>query len=189
MAPDRQHPPPKKSHRRGKKGHQSSPRVPKQARERVRSPSLAEFLREAEHLRDTALEVLKREGHHTSLAFGWTPDGRVELIGFALRPDGPSLGTVLRAIVKSRRLQCFVSIAEAWMTRGPAASLDVMPSQSPEREQVFVISAIHPQQKTMWVYPFASEGGTVVIGRVLDSAALGVTLGGRIPEALEEGGR
>jgi hypothetical protein len=144
---------------------------------------------EAERLRDTALEILKRDSHHTSLAFGWRGDGSVELIGFALRPDGPSLGTVLRAIVRNRRLQCFVSIAEAWMTRGPAASLDVMPSQSPEKEQVLCVSAIHPEGKRMWVYPFASEGGQVVIGKLLDSAALGVTLGGTIPFALGEEGR
>ncbi len=188
MAADIRQPPRRRTYR-GKKGPQSSTRVPMQARKRARPPRLPEFLREAEHLRDTALVVLKRDGHHTSLAFGWSPDGRVELIGFALRPDGPSLGTVLRAIVKSRRLHCFVSIAEAWMTRGSAASLEVMPSQSPEKEQVLCVSAIHPEGKRMWVYPFASEGGQVVIGKLLDSAALGVTLGGTIPSALGEEGR
>ncbi len=179
--------PPKKSYRRGKKGPQSSPHVPKQARKRVCPPRLAQFMAEAERLRDTALEILKRDGHHTSLAFGWRGDGNIELIGFDLREGGPNLGTVLATIVQARRLQCFVAVSEAWMTRGQAASLEVMPSQSPEREQVLCISAIHPEQKTMWCYPFASEGGKVAIGKVLSSEASGLTLGGAIPEALEGG--
>ncbi len=180
MPPDRRHPPPKKSPR-AKKGARTS------RRPRRQPPQLTEFLREAERLRDTALEILKRDGHHTSLAFGWRGDGNIELIGFDLREGGPSLGTVLAAIVKSRRLQCFVAVSEAWMTRREAASLAVPPSQSPEREQVLCISAIHPDAKRMWVYPFAAEGGKVVIGKLLSSE--GLTLGGAIPEALGEEGR
>jgi hypothetical protein len=57
-----------------------------------------------------------------------------------------------------------------------------MPSQSPERQQVLVISAIHPAGKTMWVYPFATEGGRVVIGTPISSE--GMTLHGGIPDAL-----
>ncbi len=182
MPLDRRYPPPKKSPH-AKKGARPS------RRPRRQPPKLTEFLREAERLRDTALGILKRDGHHTSLAFGWRGDGSVELIGFGLREGGPSLGTVLATIVQARRLQCFVAVSEAWMTRGQAASLEVMPSQSPEREQVLCISAIHPEQKTMWCYPFASEGGKVVIGKVLSSEALGLTLDGAIPEALGEEGR
>ncbi len=185
MTPDKKDPP-TKSHR-GKKGPQSSPRVPKQARKRARPPHLAQFMAEAEQLRDTALEILQRDGHHMSLAFGWRGDGGVELIGFDLREGGPSLGTVLAAIVKNRRLQCFVAVSEAWMTRRETASLDVMPSKHPDREQVLCVSAIHPEQKTMWVYPFAAEGGKVVIGKLLSSE--GLQLGGAIPEALGGGER
>ena len=114
----------------------------------------------------------------------WRADGGREVLGFALRAGGPSLGTVLQALVKSRRLVCFVCIAEAWMTRGRGASPEVLPAQSPEREQVLLISAIHPAGKRMWCYPFAAEGGRVVLGTPISSE--GLTLGGGIPDALGE---
>jgi hypothetical protein len=60
----------------------------------------------------------------------------------------------------------------------------VPPSKSPEREQVLSISAIHPAGKTMWCYPFASEGGSVVLGTPISSE--GLTLGGGVPNALNE---
>ena len=163
-------------------GPQSTPQSPQQAGTREPRPRLAEFLAEAERLRDKALAVLKRDGHHESLLVGWRPDGTPELIRFDLRTDGPSLGTVLAATVRRRGLRCFVSIAEAWMTRGPAVSLVVPPSASPEREQVLVIGAIHPERKQLWCYPFAAEGGTVVIGKALSTE--GTTLGGDISNAL-----
>ena len=84
--------------------------------------------------------------------------------------------------VRRFRLRCFVSIAEAWMTRSPAASLDASPSASSEREQVLVIGAIHPERKQLWCYPFANEGGKVVIGKKLGTE--GTTLEGDIANAL-----
>ena len=88
---------------------------------------------------------------------------------------------MLRNLVTARRLICFVCIAEAWITRGRGASPEVPPSQSPEREQVLLISAIHPAGKRMWCVPFAAEGGRVVIGPPISSE--GMTLGGGIPDA------
>ncbi len=187
MAPDTKHPPPKQSHRRGKKGPEFFPHVPKRARKRIRPPTVAEFLREAEALRDRALAVLKRDGHHVNICIGWCPDGHTELIGFDVPEGGPSMGTVLAAIVKTRRLRCFIAVSEAWMTRGPAADLTVMPSESPDREEALVVSAVHPEVKRMWAVPFAREHGQITLGKTLDSAAEGMTLGGGIPEALEGG--
>ncbi len=170
MPPDT-HDPPKQS-RRAKKGAQP--------------PTLAEFLHAATDLRDTALAMLQADGHHTPLVVAWTQDGRKELIGLGLPEGFPlSMGQVLTMLVRDRRLRCFVSISEAWMTRHEAASLEVPPSQSPEREQVLVIAAIHPDQKTMWCYPFAHEGGRTILGTPIDST--GMTLSGGIPEALNRG--
>lgn len=173
MAPDKKDPPKKKSPRPKKSG----PPV----------PSFTVFLQEAERLKATALTMLQADGHHAPLVIAWCRDGHREVIGLSLREAGPSLGTVLRAVVQARQVQCFVAISEAWMTRGAAASLEVMPSASPEREQVLCVSAIYPEAKRMWVYPFASEGGRVVVGALLSSE--GLTLAGGIPEALngEEG--
>ncbi len=120
--------PPKRKSHRAKKG--------------ARTPTLTEFLAEAERLRETALAMLREQGHHGPTVIAWCRDGHREVIGLSLKLCPLSMGDVLKTLVRLRR-----------------------------------------------VYPFASEGGTVVIGRVLDSAALGVTLGGGIPEALEEGER
>ncbi len=172
MAPDKRDPP-KKSHR-AKKGAQP--------------PTVTEFLHAATDLRDTALAMLRADGHHTPLVVAWTQDGRKELIGLGLPEGFPlSMGQVLAALVRDRRIHSFITIHEAWMTRHEAASLEVPPSQSPEREQVLMIAAIHPERKTMWCYPFAHEGGRTILGTPLDST--GMTLGGGIPEALEGGRR
>ncbi len=48
--------------------------------------------------------------------------------------------------------------------------------------QVLVMGAIHPERKQMWCYPFAAEGGTVVIGRALSTE--GTTLDCEIGSAL-----
>jgi hypothetical protein len=175
MSPE-QRDPPRKTSPRAKKGA----RTPRR-RDR-RPPDLPTFLAEAERLRDRALAVLQRDVHHLPIVVGWRADGDREVIGLAVQQGGPSFGTVLAAVVKTRHLVCFVAITEAWMTRGPNLDLAVMPSQSPERQQVLVISAIHPAGKTMWVYPFAAEGGRVVIGTPISSE--GMTLGGGIPDAL-----
>ncbi len=142
-----------------------------------------EFVEEAERLRATALAMLRADGYHAPLVVAWTQDGHKELIGLGLPEGFPlSMGQVLTALVRDRRIHCFITIHEAWMTRGQAASVTVPPSQSPEREQVLVVSAIHPERKQMWCYPFAAEGGTVVVGKPISST--GMTLGGGIPEAL-----
>ncbi len=175
MSPEQRDPPLKKSNRVKKRA-----RTPRR-RDR-RPPDLPTFLAEAERLRDRALAVLQRDVHHLPIVVGWRADGDREVIGLAVQQGGPSFGTVLAAVVKTRHLVCFVAITEAWMTRGP--NLDTRPSQSPERQQVLVISAIHPAGKTMWVYPFAAEGGRVVIGTPISSE--GMTLHGGIPDALGE---
>jgi len=173
MAPDKTDPPKKKPPRPKKSG----PPV----------PSFTEFLQEAERLCETALAMLREQGHHGPTVIAWCRDGHREVIGLSLKDCPLSMGDVLKALVRFRRVHSFVAISEAWMTRGEAASLSVMPSKSPEREQVLCVSAIHPEAKRMWVYPFASEGGRVVVGALLSSE--GMTLGGGIPEALggEEG--
>jgi hypothetical protein len=58
-------------------GPQSTPQSRQQAGTSEPRPRLAEFPAEAERLRDKALAVLKRDGHHVSLLVGWRPDGRI----------------------------------------------------------------------------------------------------------------
>ncbi len=172
MTPGKQDPPPRPS-RRGKKG----PCLP---------IPFDRFLAEAEQLKAKAIEMLRQDGHHAPLLILFTDADR-EVVGLRLAGDRP-MHEVVKAVVQARQARAFVCITEAWMTRGAAASLEVPPSQHPDREQILCISAIHPEGKTMWVYPFASEGGRVVIGPILDSTRM--TLGGGIPNALgEEGGR
>ncbi len=166
-------PPKKSSHHRTKK----------------RVPAFPEFLREAEKLRDTALATLRQNGCHAPIVVAWTHDGVREIIGLGLERCPFSLGEILAMLVKVRGLSAFVCASEAWMTRGAVASLDVMPSQSVDREECLTIAAVHPEGKRMWVYPFAREHGRITLGKLLDSAAEGYTLSGGIPSALgdEEG--
>jgi len=165
-------------------------RKPHQAKRSPGPPSYSEFLRHADRIRERALKVLQQDGHHANIVICFTRDGSEEVVGIGSLPAEMTMGEALRAICRARRVHSFVAVHEAWMTRGPAASLVVPPSKHPEREQVLCVSAIHPQTKRMWVYPFASEGGRVVLGKMLSSEAEGVTLGGGIPEALggQEGG-
>ncbi len=150
-------------------------------------PTFPEFLREAEKLRDTALAMLRQDGCHAPIVVAWTQDGAREIIGLGLERCPFSLGEILAMLVKVRGLAAFVCASEAWMTRGAAASVDVMPSQSVDREECLTVAAIHPQGKRMWVYPFAREHGRITVGKLLDSS--GMTLGGGIPSALGEEGR
>ena len=166
MAPDKKDLP--KHSPRGKKGPQP--------------PTLTKFMQEAEHLRNIALAMLQADGHHAPLVIAWRQDGCQEVIALSLHGSPVSMGTVLKGLVRLHQVHSFVAIAEAWMTRGKAASLEVAPSQSPEREQVLSISAIHPEGRRGWFVPFATEGGRVVLGTPVDST--GMTLGGGIPEAL-----
>ena len=169
MTPDRQHLPPKrKSHRAKKRAH---------------PPTLTEFIQEAERLHDRALTMLRQDGHHSPIIVAWTRDGGREVIGLNLREGFPlTMGQVLAGLVRRRRIVAFIAINEAWMTRGIAASLDIMPSQHPDREQVLCVAAVHPEGKRMWCIPFAHEGGRLVLGTPLYST--GLSLGGTIPNAL-----
>jgi hypothetical protein len=126
--------------------------------------------------------MVKADGYHTPMLFTWRRDGVREVVALDLKGSPASMGDVIHRIVKVRDVACFVAVAEAWLTRGPAASMDVPPSQHQEREQVLSISAIHPDGKAFWCYPFAAEGGRVVIGAPISSE--GLTLGGTIPSAL-----
>jgi len=150
-------------------------------------PTLTEFMQEAERLRDTALSLLRQDGCHEPTVIAWTRDGRCEVIGLSLKDCPLNMGDVLKGLVRLRRIYAFVAIGEAWMTRGEGVRLDVPPSQSPEREQVLMVSAVHPQGKQGWFVPFRTEGGRTILGRPVSSA--GLTLAGGIPEALngEEG--
>jgi hypothetical protein len=127
--------------------------------------------------------MLRQDGHHTPICILFTDAGK-EVVGLQVPGDRP-MHEIVRAVVQARKARAFVCITEAWMTRGAAASLEVRPSQHPEREQILCISAIHPEGRRLWCYPFASEHGTVVVGPPLDTT--GMTLGGGIPEALEGG--
>ncbi len=169
MTPGKQDPPPRPS-RRGRKGPR--PPIP-----------FDRFLAEAEQLRAKAIEMLRQDGHHTPICILFTDAGK-EVVGLQVTGDRP-MHEVVKAVVQARQARAFVAIAEAWMVTGPGVAEDIRPSQHPERRQVLTISAIHPEGRTLWVYPFASEHGTVVVGPPLDTA--GMTFGGGIPEALEGG--
>ncbi len=141
---------------------------------------LDEFMREAERLKKQALQVLQRDGTHVPILIAFTDTG-MEVVGFRVTDDRP-MHEVVAAFVRRRKARAFVCIAEAWMVYGPGAAEAIPPSRHPERRQVLSVSAIHPEGKAMWCYPFASEGGKVVLGAPVDST--GMTLGGGIPEAL-----
>jgi hypothetical protein len=173
MIPDKRDPP-KKTHL-GKKGPQP--------------PSLTEFMRQAEYLRDTALALLQQDGHHAPMLFTWRRDGVREVVALELKGFPGSMGDLVQAIVKVRQVFAFVAISEAWMTRDAAASLDVMPSKSPDREEALVVSAIHPERKMMWCIPFSREHGRITFGAMIDSTAKGMTIGGSIPSALGKEGQ
>ncbi len=161
MAPDRKQP------HRGKKGPR--PPIP-----------FDRFLAEAEQLRAKAIEMLRQDGYHTPICILFTDAGK-EVVRLQLTGDR-SMHEIVRAVVQVRQARAFVCISESWMVTGPGATEGIRPSQHPERRQVLTVSAIHPEGKTLWVYPFASEGGRVVIGPPLDTT--GMTFGGGIPEAL-----
>ncbi len=148
---------------------------------------LDEFMREAERLKKQALQILRHDGTHAAILILFT-DTRMEVVGFQVTDDRP-MHEVVASVVRRRKARAFVCIAEAWMVYGPGAAEAIPPSRHPERRQILSVSAIHPEGKAMWCYPFASEGGKVVLGAPVDST--GMTLGGGIPEALsgEEGKR
>jgi len=84
---------------------------------------------------------------------------RMRALAGMSRPRGAPIVTRARREIKSH------GPGEAWKTRGPTANLDVMTSQSPDKEPVLSICAVHPEAKRMWRFPFASEGNKVVIGK------------------------
>jgi len=184
MAPDSNFPP-MKSHRakksayQGKKGTHSL--IP-----------FDEFLIEAERLFRMAQETLQRDGHHCPILILFVDEG-MEVAGLRVSGDRP-MHEYVKAVVQARKARGFVCISEAWMVHGPEAETSlreaVRPSKHPERREVLAVSAVHPEGRRMWAVPFSREGGRVTFGAVLDSSALGLVLGGGIPEALggkEEG--
>jgi len=174
MAPDSRHPPKKKS-RRAKKGARTL--IP-----------YTNFLAEAERLFQTAQETLQRDGHHCPILILFVDEG-MEVAGLRVSGDRP-MHEYVKAVVQARKARAFVCISEAWMVHGPEAETSlreaVRPSKHPERREVLAVSAVHPEGRRMWAVPFSREGGRVTFGAVLDSSALGLVLGGGIPEALDK---
>ncbi len=161
-------------------GRQSR-RKPSRAKPRARPPiPFDQFLAEAERLKARALQMLRADGAHSPVLILFTDTGP-EVAGLQLQGGRP-LHEVVKAVVRTRRARAFVCIAEAWMVTGPAAASLLPPSQSPERQQVLAISAVHPEGTRGWFIPFANEGGRVVLGAPVDST--GMTVRGGIPEAL-----
>ncbi len=161
-----------------KKGGRTTPT----ATTRPALPTLSEFLKEADRLRERAVTVLAKDGVHTPIVIATKQDGHRETFSIRLEPGAPSFGEILKDLVRRREIFCFVTIAEAWMTRNEALRPDVPPSQSPGREQVLMIGAHHPDGAKMWATPFAWDGERLILGTVIDST--GLSLAGGIPEAL-----
>lgn len=154
---------------------------------KTKLPPFEEFLAEAELLKDKAMAVLREDGHHSPILMLFTEEGK-EVAGLRVSGDRP-LHEYVKAVVHARKARAFVCISEAWAVLGPdvpeTLARGIRPSRHPERRQVLVVSAIHPEGKRMWFVPFASEGGKVVLGTPVDSASAGMTLAGGIPEALD----
>jgi len=167
---------------------------PQQSKQRPGPPSLAEFMLEAEHLREIAKAMLVADSHHANVLFTWRRDGVREVVLLDLKGFSGSVGDLVRAVVKVRDVVCFIAISEAWVLVGPdaeeALAQSVRPSQHADRREVLAVSACHPEGKRMWYVPFSREGGRIVLGREVDSASAGLTVAGAIPSALDkEGGR
>jgi hypothetical protein len=149
-------------------------------------PPFDQFIREAAKLRDKAMELLRQDGHHAPVLILYT-DGGMEVGGIHATGDRP-MHEHVRAIVQSRKAKAFVAISESWMVGAPHAEASlrehIPPSKHPERREALTVSAVHPAGRQMWVMPFSREHGTITFGKMLDSAALGMTLGGGIPQAL-----
>jgi hypothetical protein len=180
MVPDSNFPPmkhlaAKKSARQGKKGAL----IP-----------FDEFLVEAERLFRMAKETLERDHHHCPILILFTQDLGMEIVGFDVSGGRP-FHEYVKGIVQARKARAFVCISEAWMLLGSdaqaALAANVRPSCHPEKRQVLSIAAVHRRGSRMWVVPYAVEGGKVVFGTLLDSAAAGMSVGGGIPEALSRG--
>ena len=146
-------------------------------------PSFAEFIAEAQRLKDKAMAMLQRDRHHCPTLILYTERG-MEIGGIQTSGDR-AMHEYVRAIVKARGAKAFICITESWMVMNlGGVATNVRPSLHPDRRECLVVSAVHPLGSRMWAVPFSREHNTITFGATLDSTALGMDVRGGIPDAL-----
>ena len=143
----------------------------------------------AERIKEKAKQTLIKDGTHVPMIFCLTPD-KVCLIPLQMENDIEKMIIMakVKQIMEKHNVWAYIVIMKAWMVTGKGKKIDpsIRPSQSPDRVNILMVSAITHKRKKMWSIPVENKHGRIEFGeeKVLDTKTKGESTGGLFMDLL-----
>ena len=126
----------------------------------------------AEKVKEKAKRTLIQDGNHAPIMFCMTQK-KMLVIPLQFETEEEKYNTLSRIkhIMDSMNVWAYIIIIKAWMISGKGIDLSTRPSQSPDRVNILMISAVTHQRKKMWSIPVENIHGIISFGEeiVLDT--------------------
>ena len=126
----------------------------------------------AEKVKEKAKRTLIQDGTHAPIMFCMTSK-RTLIIPLQFETEKGKYDTLTRIkhLMNSMNVWAYIIVIKAWMLSGKNVDLSVMPSQSPDRVNILMISAVTHQRKKTLSIPVENIHGIISFGKeiVLDT--------------------
>jgi hypothetical protein len=126
----------------------------------------------AEKVKEKAKQTLIQDGTHAPIMFCMTPKKMLVIpLQFETEKEKYDTLTRVKHLMGSMNVWAYILIIKAWMVSGPGIDLSTRPSQSPDRVNILMISAVTHQRKKTWSIPVENMHGIISFGKeiVLDT--------------------
>lgn len=124
-----------------------------------------EITTQADHLLEVAAQNMGRDGYLVPAGVIYKPDGEAMICGlpFASTSDKQQCFQAFRSMAREKSAIAVAFVSEAWIaTRKDESPVDlgevVSPSQSPDREEVVVVTVITPDSSVVRMAPILRDG-------------------------------
>ena len=123
-------------------------------------------------IKEKANQTLIKDGNHAPIMFCMTQK-KMLVIPLQFESEEEKYNTLSRIkhLMDSMNVWAYIIIIKAWMISGKGIDLSTRPSQSPDRVNILMISAVTHQRKKMWSIPVENIHGIISFGEeiVLDT--------------------
>jgi len=120
----------------------------------------------AEKVKEKAKRTLIQDGNHAPIMFCMTQK-RMLIIPLQFETEEEKYNTLSRIkhLMTSMNVWAYIIVIKAWMVTGINVDISVRPSQSPDRVNILMVSAVTHQRKKTWSIPVENIHGIISFGK------------------------